>query len=223
MLFELDADQRALLDAVERILDGNAGAARARALGGDRPRYDHDLAGLLRDQGFLGFRFEEGAGPLEAALVVKAVARAGGVVAAGADALVAPGAISGESVISPGGGGDRRVGGVRCGSPQTPRRSSWSVTTRRSSSTSSAVTPGRWRPGSATRWRRSSGGTGAGWAAARRRSCGHGGASPSRSRCAAPRGPPSRRRSPTFASGSSSAARSARSRRCSTGWRSARC
>ena len=69
MLFELDADQQAVTDAVERILDRHAGPARIRSLGGDQPRYDHELVGVLRDQGFLGFRFGEGAGPLEAALV----------------------------------------------------------------------------------------------------------------------------------------------------------
>jgi hypothetical protein len=46
--FELDADQRAVLDAVEGILESNAGPARARQLGGDQPRHDAELAELLR-------------------------------------------------------------------------------------------------------------------------------------------------------------------------------
>ena len=77
------------------------GPTRVRALGGDQPRYDHELVGVLRDQGFLGFRFGEGAGPLEAALVVEAVARAGGVAAAGAEALVVPGAFAGAEITPP--------------------------------------------------------------------------------------------------------------------------
>jgi len=101
MLFELDADQQAVADAVERILHHHAGPTRVRALGGDQPRYDHELVGVLRDQGFLGFRFGEGAGPLEAALVVEAVARAAGVAAAGAEALVVPGAFAGAEITPP--------------------------------------------------------------------------------------------------------------------------
>jgi len=101
MLFELDADQRAVVESVERILAVHAGPARARELGGDRPRYDRELADLLRGQGFLGFAFEEGAGPLEAALVVESVARAGGVVAAGAEALVVPGVNAGATAPAP--------------------------------------------------------------------------------------------------------------------------
>ena len=78
----------------------------SRALGGDQPRYDHDLDRLLRDQGFLGFRFEEGAGPLEAALVVEAVARAGGRRRGRRRrAGRARARSAGESVTTPGGGG----------------------------------------------------------------------------------------------------------------------
>ncbi len=101
MLFELDPDQQAIVDAVERILAGHAGPARVRALGGDQPRYDHELAELLREQGFLGFRLDDGAGPLDAALVVEAVSRAAGVVAVGAEALVCPGALAGVDVAPP--------------------------------------------------------------------------------------------------------------------------
>ncbi len=101
MLFELDADQRAVVESVERILAVHAGPVRARELGGDQPRYDRELADLLRGQGFLGFAFEEGAGPLEAALVVESVAKAGGVVAAGAEALVVPGVDAGETAPGP--------------------------------------------------------------------------------------------------------------------------
>ncbi len=101
MQFALDADQQAVADAVERILDHHAGPARVRALGGDQPRYDHELVGVLRDQGFLGFHFGEGAGPLEAALVVEAVARAGGVASVGAEALIVPGALASADLSPP--------------------------------------------------------------------------------------------------------------------------
>jgi alkylation response protein AidB-like acyl-CoA dehydrogenase len=99
--FELDEDQQAVVDAVGRILAGYAGPARARALGGDQPRYDHELAEVLRGQGFLGFALEDGAGPLEAALVVEEVARAAGVISVGAEALVGPGALGGRQLAAP--------------------------------------------------------------------------------------------------------------------------
>jgi alkylation response protein AidB-like acyl-CoA dehydrogenase len=99
--FELDADQRAVLDAVERILEAHAGPERARLLGGDQPRHDDELADLLRSQGFLGLTLEDGAGPLEAALVVEAVARAAGVISVGPEALVAPGALGDRPLAAP--------------------------------------------------------------------------------------------------------------------------
>jgi alkylation response protein AidB-like acyl-CoA dehydrogenase len=99
--FELDADQRAVLDAVEGILESNAGPARARQLGGDQPRHDAELAELLRAQGFLGLAGEEGAGPLDAGLVVEAVARHAGVISVGPEALVVPGALGGRSLAAP--------------------------------------------------------------------------------------------------------------------------
>lgn len=101
MLFELDADQAAIVDAVAAILARRAGPARVRELGGSEPAYDHDLAAALTDQGFVGFAFGEAAGPLEAALVVEAIARAAGTVAAGSAALIVPGAVPGESLPNP--------------------------------------------------------------------------------------------------------------------------
>jgi alkylation response protein AidB-like acyl-CoA dehydrogenase len=99
--FELDHDQQAVVETLDRILAEHAGPARLRALGGDRPAYDRDLAELLATQGFLGFPFRDGAGPLEAALVVEAVARAAGTVDAGAEGLVGPGALPGEALPAP--------------------------------------------------------------------------------------------------------------------------
>ena len=49
--FHLDADQRAILDAVDTINARHAGAARMRVLGGDEPSYDHDLHKHLREAG----------------------------------------------------------------------------------------------------------------------------------------------------------------------------
>jgi hypothetical protein len=43
MDFVLDADQEAILAAVDTITSRHAGAGRMRALGGDEPAYDHDL------------------------------------------------------------------------------------------------------------------------------------------------------------------------------------
>jgi alkylation response protein AidB-like acyl-CoA dehydrogenase len=86
--FHLDADQRAILDAVDTINARHAGAGRIRELGGDEPSYDHDLHKHLREAGFLDLALDER--PLDAALVAQAVARQLGVVAAAYHALVLP-------------------------------------------------------------------------------------------------------------------------------------
>jgi len=92
MDFEPDAQQQAIAEAVDALLARHAGAERAlvlqRAGAGDDA-----LAGALAEAGFLDVALAEGGGPLEAALVVEAVARAAGLVAAGAQALVAPGVL----------------------------------------------------------------------------------------------------------------------------------
>jgi alkylation response protein AidB-like acyl-CoA dehydrogenase len=90
MDFEPDADQRAILDAVEALLARHAGAGRAREVLG-KGGYDAELDAALGEAGFLEVTFGDGAGALEAALVTEAVARAGGVVAVAATVLVAPG------------------------------------------------------------------------------------------------------------------------------------
>jgi len=87
--FALDADQSAVLDAVDVIIERYGGAARARELGGDEPSYDHELHGRLRDAGFLDVSVDTPC-RTDAALVVERVARGLGVVAAGYAALVAP-------------------------------------------------------------------------------------------------------------------------------------
>jgi len=85
----VDDDQRAVLEAVESLLERHAGPERAVELAaGDD--YDHALHASLAEAGFLDVLATDGMGPLEAALVVEAVARHAGVVSAGASALVAP-------------------------------------------------------------------------------------------------------------------------------------
>ena len=91
MDFEYSADQEAILGAVESLLEQHAGPARAIALS-DKDGYDSALDAALRDAGFADVARGEGTGPLEAALIVEAVARAGGVCAFGASALVGSGA-----------------------------------------------------------------------------------------------------------------------------------
>jgi alkylation response protein AidB-like acyl-CoA dehydrogenase len=90
MDFEANDDQRAILDAVQALLAKHAGAARAIALARDGA-YDFALEAALADAGFLDLARGPGTGLLEAVLLVEAVTRAGGTVAIGAAALVAPG------------------------------------------------------------------------------------------------------------------------------------
>lgn len=89
MDFELSDDQRAILEAIEGLLARHAGAERAIALAG-KGAYDTELETALAGAGFLDLARGEETGPLEAALLVESVARAGGRVAAAAAALVAP-------------------------------------------------------------------------------------------------------------------------------------
>ncbi|HVX22769.1 MAG TPA: acyl-CoA dehydrogenase family protein [Acidimicrobiales bacterium] len=88
MDFDLTQEQAALRDALAVLLDRRAGPARARQV--DDAGYDEELDRALDEAGFLGLAIEEGAGPLEAALVVEAVAGAVGGVPIGAHALVGP-------------------------------------------------------------------------------------------------------------------------------------
>jgi alkylation response protein AidB-like acyl-CoA dehydrogenase len=85
--FEASPEQAAIAEAVDRLLAGAAGAERAIRLAREHA-YDAELDRALEDAGFAGVALD--AGPLEAALVVEAVARAAGTVAAGAGTLVAP-------------------------------------------------------------------------------------------------------------------------------------
>ena len=88
MNYLLDSDQEELLDGLGRLLANESGAERAMALGLDA--YDTALHDLLVETGFLHVGRGPETGPLEAALVVEAIAASGGGVAAAAAALVAP-------------------------------------------------------------------------------------------------------------------------------------
>ncbi len=89
MDFVPDADQQAILDAVDTIMNRHGGPNRMRELGGDEPAYDHDLHKHLGEAGYLDLA-DDTAGRLTGALVVETVARKLGVVAAGYHSLVLP-------------------------------------------------------------------------------------------------------------------------------------
>lgn len=89
MDFERNAEQQAIVDAVGVLLERHAGPARAIELDA-KGEYDHALDRALAEAGFSGWDLREAAGALEAAWVVEAVARAGGVTSSGAALLVAP-------------------------------------------------------------------------------------------------------------------------------------
>jgi len=97
--FEPNEEQRAIRLAVETLLTQHAGPARAIELERDGG-YDHALAAALTEADFLGASLSQETGFLEAALVVEAVAKAGGVVSAAAETLVAP-AVVGRSLDGP--------------------------------------------------------------------------------------------------------------------------
>jgi alkylation response protein AidB-like acyl-CoA dehydrogenase len=87
--FELDSEQSAIEQAVGELLAQHAGPARAIELA-TQHAYDHELETALEAAGFADLGTGHDTGPLEAALLVEAVARAAGTIAIGAGALVAP-------------------------------------------------------------------------------------------------------------------------------------
>lgn len=103
MNFELNEDQQAILEAVERLLTQHAGAARAIELN-RQGLYDEDLHQSLAAAGFstvaTDLASDNGMAGLETALIVEAIARAGGVVASAAQMLVAP-AVSTTAIEGP--------------------------------------------------------------------------------------------------------------------------
>ncbi len=103
MDFELNEDQQAILEAIDRLLAQHAGPTRAIELNRQN-QYDHTLHNALDDAGFSTIARDlasaNGPAGLEAALVVEAIARAGGVVTSAAQLLVAP-AVSEHNIAGP--------------------------------------------------------------------------------------------------------------------------
>jgi alkylation response protein AidB-like acyl-CoA dehydrogenase len=99
MDFELNDDQRAILEAVGQLLERHAGPERAIELQASG-EYDVELEAALTEAGFYEGLRESAMGPLEAALITEAVAGAAGGVAFAAGALVAP-AICDEPFAGP--------------------------------------------------------------------------------------------------------------------------
>jgi len=90
MRIEPTETQQAISSAVTTLLERHAGPSRARTVIA-RGGYDHELDDALGAAGFSDIARRTGA--LDAALVAELVARHAGVVAFGATALVAPGAL----------------------------------------------------------------------------------------------------------------------------------
>lgn len=103
MDFELNEEQQAILESIDRLLTQHAGAARAIELN-RQGLYDNTLHHLLETSGFSTVATDlataKGAAGLEAALLVEAIACAGGVVASAAQMLVAP-MISDAAIAGP--------------------------------------------------------------------------------------------------------------------------
>ena len=87
MDFDLDDEQRGLIDALSTLLARHAGPQRAREVAA-ASGYDEELMGALVEAGYADVR-EVGAGPLEAVLVTEIVAREAGCAPIGWRALVA--------------------------------------------------------------------------------------------------------------------------------------
>ncbi|HET6305532.1 MAG TPA: acyl-CoA dehydrogenase family protein [Myxococcota bacterium] len=100
MDLEASGEQQAIVEAVRALLARHAGPARAIELAA-KGAYDSALEAALGAAGFLDVARAEGTGPLEAALVVEEVARAGGTAAVGAAALVGPCALGERALPGP--------------------------------------------------------------------------------------------------------------------------
>jgi alkylation response protein AidB-like acyl-CoA dehydrogenase len=96
---ELNDDQRAVQEAVTALLAKHVDleATTELAAAGD---FDAGLRGALDEAGFLELALEEEASWLDAVLLVEAVARSGGLIDAGAAAIVGP-ALCGRAVSGP--------------------------------------------------------------------------------------------------------------------------
>ena len=105
--------QRQALDAVDRILERNGGWSQNRKLV-EATAYDQGLHDELAGAGFFDLALTEGAGPLDAALVVQRIAESAAVVAAAATGLVYPMVVgeapSGPVALANGNGAPFRMG-----------------------------------------------------------------------------------------------------------------
>jgi len=95
MDFDRSPEQDLLVSSVRTLLRRKAGPERARALYHDGA-FDDELLTAMADSELLDLARSEGAGPLEAALVVEEVAAALGTVHVGARLLVAPFVLPGQ-------------------------------------------------------------------------------------------------------------------------------
>jgi len=91
--------QRQTLDAVDRILQRNGDTTHNKKLV-DQTQYDEALHAELAGAGFFDLALTEGAGPLDAALVVERIAESAAVLATAATALVFP-MVIGETAPGP--------------------------------------------------------------------------------------------------------------------------
>jgi alkylation response protein AidB-like acyl-CoA dehydrogenase len=91
--------QRQALDAVDRILQRNGDFSHNRKHV-EQTLYDERLHGDLTNAGFFDLALTEGAGPLDAALVVERIAESAAVLASAATALVFP-MVIGENAPGP--------------------------------------------------------------------------------------------------------------------------
>ncbi|MDZ7782092.1 MAG: acyl-CoA dehydrogenase [Halioglobus sp.] len=103
MDFELNEEQQAVMEAVERLMEQQAGPARAIELNA-AGHYDRQLHSALDEAGFSDIArdlaVDDKLAGLEAALVVEALARAGAVVSGAARIMVLP-AVHAEPVNGP--------------------------------------------------------------------------------------------------------------------------
>lgn len=99
MNLTLNGIQQQIADAVERMLARAGGVQHSIQLV-EEGAYDVALHREMEDAGFLDLLFTQGAGPLDAGIVVEAVARRAAVVSAGASGLVYP-AVVGTSAPGP--------------------------------------------------------------------------------------------------------------------------
>lgn len=99
MDLELDGDQRAVHEAVGALLGKQVDLEATTALAAEG-RMDTALRAELEQAGFLDLALDDETGWLDAALLVEAVARSGGLIDVGAAAIVAP-AVCGRALPGP--------------------------------------------------------------------------------------------------------------------------